>query len=84
TRPCPKKMDDLADAERVIGYCGERIFENKPRPSKEKALSLSVGTAGFIKKGGREPVIVRVERLSSRVGCPAEELVRQDEDRAAL
>jgi len=48
---------DLSDAGRVIQYTHERIFEQKTLPSKEKVLSLSDGSAAFIQKGNREPVI---------------------------
>jgi len=69
---CEQIRGDLADAERVIDYCGERVFENKSRPSKEKVLSLSDGTAGFIKKGGREPVIgYKPQLVRSRNGFVA-------------
>lgn len=54
---CEKIQADLADVERVIAYCWERVFEDKKRPSKEKVLSLSDDSAAYIKKGGREPVI---------------------------
>ena len=48
---------DLSDARRVIQYTHERVFEQKSLPSKEKVLSLSDGSAAFIQKGSREPVI---------------------------
>jgi len=48
---------DLSDARRVIRYTHERVFEQKSLPSKEKILSLSDGSAAFIQKGSREPVI---------------------------
>ena len=69
---CEQIRGDLADAERVMEYCGERVFENKSRPSKEKVLSLSDDTAGFIKKGGREPVIgYKPQLVRSRQGFVA-------------
>ena len=69
---CEQIRGDLADAGRVIEYCGERVFENKSRPSKEKVLSLSDDTAGFIKKGGREPVIgYKPQLVRSRQGFVA-------------
>lgn len=69
---CEQIRADLTDAERVIEYCGERIFENKSRPSKEKVLSLSDDTAAFIKKGGREPVIgYKPQLVRSRRGFVA-------------
>jgi hypothetical protein len=48
---------DLSDARRVIQYTHDRVFEQKNLPSKEKVLSLSDGSAAFIQKGSREPVI---------------------------
>jgi IS5 family transposase len=48
---------DLSDAERVIGYASDRVFHEKKRPSTEKVLSLSDGSAAYIKKGSRNPVI---------------------------
>lgn len=69
---CEQIRHDLADAQRVIAYCGERVFETKSRPSNEKVLSLSDGTAGFIKKGGREPVIgYKPQLVRSRQGFVA-------------
>lgn len=69
---CKQIRADLTDAERVIEYCGERVFENKPRPSKEKVLSLSDDSAAFIKKGGREPVIgYKPQLVRSRQGFVA-------------
>ncbi len=48
---------DLADAQRVIEYASDRVFHEKKRPSTEKVLSLSDGSAAYIKKGSRTPVI---------------------------
>jgi len=48
---------DIADAKRVVDYCGERVFRDKKLPSTEKILSLSDGSAAYIKKGSRDPVI---------------------------
>jgi hypothetical protein len=48
---------DLSDARRVSQYTHDRVFEQKNLPSKEKVLSLSDGSASFIQKGSREPVI---------------------------
>ena len=48
---------DLSDAQRVIEYASERVFHEKKRPSTEKVLSLSDGSAAYIKKGSRDPVI---------------------------
>ena len=49
--------NDLADAKRVIEYADERVFHGKNRPSTEKVLSLSDGSAAYIKKGSRNPLI---------------------------
>jgi len=48
---------DLYDAGRVIEYAWDRVFHEKKRPSTEKVLSLSDGSAAYIKKGNRNPVI---------------------------
>jgi IS5 family transposase len=48
---------DLCDARRVIGYASDRVFKDKTLPSKEKVLSLSDGSAAYIKKGDRNPLI---------------------------
>ena len=49
--------NDIADAKRVVEYAADRVFHGKQLPSTEKILSLSDGSAGYIKKGGRDPVI---------------------------
>lgn len=49
--------DDLAALVNVISYCSKRINEEKSTPAKEKELSLSDKSVGFIEKGEREPVI---------------------------
>ena len=49
--------DDMAAADRVCGYTGNRVFKDIVLPSPEKILSLSDPCAAFIKKGGREPKI---------------------------
>ena len=41
----------------MVEYAGDRVFYDKKLPSTEKVLSLSDGSAAYIKKGGREPVI---------------------------
>jgi hypothetical protein len=48
---------DLSDVERVIEYASDRVFKDKSLPSTEKILSLSDGSAAFIKKGSRNPLI---------------------------
>jgi IS5 family transposase len=48
---------DLCDVERVLEYTDNRVFHDKTLPSKEKVLSLSDGSAAYIKKGDRDPVI---------------------------
>lgn len=49
--------DDVNSISKVLGYCSRRINENEATPSKDKVLSLSDESVGFIKKGDREPVI---------------------------
>lgn len=48
---------DLTDALRVLEYTRLRIFEDANLPACEKILSLSDGSAAYISKGGREPII---------------------------
>jgi hypothetical protein len=48
---------DLSDANRVLQYAEDRVFHDKMLPSTEKVLSLSDGSAAYIKKGSRNPVI---------------------------
>jgi hypothetical protein len=48
---------DLGDAERGIEYASDRVFHEKKLPSTEKVLSLSDGSAAYIKKGDRHPLI---------------------------
>lgn len=50
-------FNDLADAARVLAYARERVFDGKSTPMSEKILSLSDGSAAYIRKGQREPVI---------------------------
>jgi len=49
--------EDLAALVNVVSYCSKRINEEKSTPAKEKELSLSDKSVGFIEKGDREPVI---------------------------
>jgi len=48
---------DLADANRVLEYAQNRVFHDTMLPSTEKVLSLSDGSAAYIQKGARNPVI---------------------------
>ena len=48
---------DLADAKRVAEDAEGRVFHDQKLPSTEKILSLSDGSATYIKKGDRDPVI---------------------------
>ena len=48
---------DLHNANRVLEYAQARVFHDKVLPSTEKVLSLSDGSAAFIQKGSRNPVI---------------------------
>jgi len=57
TRILDQIRTDLSDAERVIEYTGERVFHDKGLPAKDKILSLSDGSAAYIKKGARVAVI---------------------------
>lgn len=49
--------NDLGDAQRVLDYTDGRIFQGKTLPAREKILSLADGSAAYISKGGRDPVI---------------------------
>lgn len=49
--------NDLSDARCVLDYTHKRIFEGQTLPAREKILSLSDGSAAYISKGGREPII---------------------------
>ncbi len=48
---------DIADANRVVQYGHDRVFNDKKLPSTQKVLSLSDGSAAYIKKGSRNAVI---------------------------
>lgn len=48
---------DLCDANRVLEYANDRVFHDRMLPSTEKVLSLSDGSAAYIKKGSRNPLI---------------------------
>jgi hypothetical protein len=48
---------DLDSLLKVIGYCSRRINQSETTESKDKVLSLSDKSVGFIKKGDREAVI---------------------------
>lgn len=49
--------DHLSDARRVVEYTHKRVFDGDSLPAKEKILSLSDGSAAYISKGQRDPVI---------------------------
>jgi hypothetical protein len=48
---------DLSDAGKVIDYTEKRVMHGINLPSKEKILSLSDGSAAYIAKGQRDPII---------------------------
>ena len=48
---------DIADIRKVAGYSEKRVMHGESLPAKEKILSLSDGSAAYIKKGGRQAVI---------------------------
>ena len=48
---------DLSDADRVLKYATDRVFNDVTLPSTQKVLSLSDGSAAYIQKGGRDAVI---------------------------
>lgn len=50
-------QNDIDDAEKVIGYSRRRVLNGETIPNSEKILSLSDGSAAFILKGDREPVL---------------------------
>jgi IS5 family transposase len=49
--------NDIASAEKVLQYAADRVFRDIKLPSTEKVLSLSDGSAAYIKKGGRQALI---------------------------
>ncbi len=55
---------DVKSLIHVIGYCSLRINKNKMIPSKDKTLSLSDASVGYIKKGERDAVIGYKPQLS--------------------
>jgi IS5 family transposase len=48
---------DLSDANRVLDYAHARVFHDQKLPSTQKVLSLADGSAAYIQKGNRNPVI---------------------------
>ncbi|MDP4031817.1 MAG: transposase, partial [Pseudorhodobacter sp.] len=48
---------DIADANRVVKYAGDRVFKGQTLPSTQKVLSLADGSAAYIQKGSRAAVI---------------------------
>jgi len=52
-----KIKEDIANIEKVRGYCAKRIFAGESTPSKEKIISLSDKDAAYIQKGNREATI---------------------------
>jgi hypothetical protein len=48
---------DVGSLQKVIGYCSRRINHSESTEAKDKVLSLSDKSVGFIKKGDREAVI---------------------------
>jgi hypothetical protein len=60
---------DLSDADRVLGYATDRVFHDKKLPSTEKVLSLADGSAAYIQKGSRNPVIgYKPQLVRSKMG----------------
>jgi len=69
---------DLSDVERVLEYASDRVFKDKSLPSTEKVLSLSDGSAAYIKKGSRNPLIgYKPQLVRSQNGFVASLLVPQ-------
>jgi len=57
-----KKLMELIEVDvdsllKVMGYCSRRINQSETTECKDKVLSLSDNSVGFIKKGDREAVI---------------------------
>jgi len=48
---------DISDANRVLEYANNRVFHDQKLPSTEKVLSMADGSAAYIQKGSRNPVI---------------------------
>ena len=69
---------DLSDVARVLEYASDRVLKDKTLPSTEKVLSLSDGSAAYIKKGSRNPVIgYKPQLVRSQNGFVASLLVPQ-------
>ena len=69
---------DLSDANRVLEYAHDRVFHDKILPSTEKVLSLSDGSAAYIKKGNRNPLIgYKPQLVRSEKGFVASLIVPQ-------
>jgi len=69
---------DLSDANRVLEYAHDRVFHDKVLPSTQKVLSLSDGSAAYIKKGNRNPLIgYKPQLVRSEKGFVASLIVPQ-------
>ena len=69
---------DVSDSSKVIKYADDWIFRGKSLPSTEKVLSLSDGSAAYIKKGSRNPVIgYKPQLIRSENGFVASLIVPQ-------
>ena len=69
---------DLSDANRVLEYAHDRVFHDKVLPSTQKVLSLSDGSAAYIQKGNRNPLIgYKPEVVRSKNGFVASLIVPQ-------
>jgi IS5 family transposase len=62
-------FNDLASAARVVVYSRDRVEHGQGTAMSNKVLSLSDGSAAYIKKGGRQPVIgYKPQVMRSRKG----------------
>lgn len=69
---------DISDGNKVIKYADDWVFKGKSLPSTEKVLSLSDGSAAYIKKGSQTPVIgYKPQLVRSEKGFVASLIVPQ-------
>lgn len=62
-------FNDLASAARAVAYSRDRVEHGRGAAVSDKILSLSDGSAAYIKKGGRQPVIgYKPQVMRSRKG----------------
>ena len=58
--------DDIHDAEYVLYYAENLVYQNIKLPSRDKILSISDKDAAYIVKGQRNPVIGYKPQIARR------------------